>query len=211
MLTTLIRLSGLARGLGSLKVRLEDKADDALTQVKSIAIRVAIAAALALAALVFAVLALVIGLIAFYAYLYPVCGELPALGIVGGTVVFVAVLLAIAAALVGRNKPGKKSARPEVEDVDGEHWKPHRGNGRRLPRRYALSPREARAAADVTEAVVSMTSGKVDRRQIRRENYSADAITLLRTSDRSTMMAVLGAMAAAGWLAGRTLPRFVGH
>src|SRR5512138_1581480 len=71
MLITLIRLSGLARGLGSLKVRLEDKADDALTQAKSIATRVAIAAALALAALVFAILALLIGLIALYAYLYP--------------------------------------------------------------------------------------------------------------------------------------------
>lgn len=211
MLTTVLRLSGLARTLGSFKVRLEDKADHALEQVKSTAMRIAIAAALALASLVFAMLALVIGLIALYAYLYPVYGELPALGIVGGTVVVVAVLLAVAAALIGRSKAKRKSpARPVDEPEDDSRWQPARGNGHRVPRRYALSPREARAAADVAESVVSMTTGKSGRR-VRHEDYSADAITLLRTSDRATMMAVLGTVVAAGWLAGRTVPRFMGR
>jgi hypothetical protein len=215
MLVTLLRLSGLARGIGSLKVRLEDKAEDALAQVKGVAMRIAIAAALALASLVFALLALIVGLVALYAYLYPIYGALPALGIVGGTLVLIAVLLAIAAALVGRSKPGKEtSAGHRVEEVAAEDNFPsrfNRGNGHRVPRRYALSRREARAAADVAESVVSMTSGKADRRRARQEDYSADAITLLRTSDRGTMMAVLGAVAAAGWLAGRTVPRVMGR
>ena len=178
MLRTLLRLSGIARTLGSLKVRIEDKADDALAQIKGVAMRIAIAAGLAIAALVFALLALVTGLVALYAFLQPEYGTLPSLGIVGGTMVAVALLLALAAALGGRGGSAK-SSESGVEELDDD-WEPVRTNGSRVPPRYVLSRREARAAADV--------------------------FTMMRAGDRSTILTVLGAAIAAGWLVGRTVP-----
>ncbi|HEX5779087.1 MAG TPA: hypothetical protein VFY21_09625 [Xanthobacteraceae bacterium] len=205
MLRTLLRLSGIARTLGSLKVRLEDKADDALAQIKGVAMRIAIAAGLAIASLIFTLLALVTGLVALYAYLLPEYGTLPSLGIVGGTMVAVALLLALAAALVGRGG-SQKSSRPEVKELDDEDWEPVRTNGSRVRPRYALSRRESRAAADATDSIASYISPGARSRRGLNEDYSADVFTLMRSGDRSTIMAMLGAAIAAGWLVGRTVP-----
>ena len=204
MLRTLLRLSGIARTLGSLKVRIEDKADDALAQIKGVAMRIAIAAGLAIASLVFALLALVTGLVALYAFLQPEYGTLPSLGIVGGTMVAVALLLALAAALVGRGGSAK-SSESGVEELDDD-WEPVRTNGSRVPPRYVLSRREARAAADVTDSISSYIAPGARPGRRRNEDYSADVFTMMRAGDRSTILTVLGAAIAAGWLVGRTVP-----
>jgi hypothetical protein len=111
MLRTILQVSGLARSLGGLKLRLEAKAEDAVNQVKGVAIRIAIAAALAVAAIIFVILALIAGLVALYAYLEPIYGVLPALGVIGGSLVVLALVLLIAASIVGRGKSAKKASR----------------------------------------------------------------------------------------------------
>jgi hypothetical protein len=53
MLRTALQVSGVARALGNLKLRLEEKAEVATAEVKGVAVRVAIAAGFALAAVAF--------------------------------------------------------------------------------------------------------------------------------------------------------------
>jgi hypothetical protein len=201
MLHTILRLSGIARTLGSLKVRLEDKAEDAVAQIKGIAVRIAIAAGLAIASLVFTLLALVTGLIALYAYLQPEYGTLPALGIVGGTMVAVAIILALAAALIGRNNSAK-SAKDKVEEIDDDWEKAPTS----MPRRYALSRRENRAASEVADSITSYVSPGERVRRHRDEDYAADVLTMMRAGDRRIISVALAAAVAAGWLVGRTAP-----
>lgn len=205
MLRSILRLSGIARTLGRFKVRLEDKAEDAVSQIKGIAMRIAIAAGLAIASLVFTLLALVTGLIALYAYLQPEYGTLPALGIVGGTMVAVALFLALAAALVGRGGAAKSSS-TKAEEIDDEDWEPVPTSKSHVPRRYALTRRQSRAAEDVANAITAYVTPGARSRHTRHEDYSADIFTMMRAGDQRVIVAMLSAAAAAGWLVGRTAP-----
>jgi hypothetical protein len=212
MLRTALQVSGVARALGNLKLRLEEKAEGATAQVKGVAVRVAIAAGFALAAVAFIAFALFAGLISLYVYLYPIYGVIPALGMVGGLMFAVALLCALAAMLVARRKTAKKAAKQALTlDQSDEEDEPV-GNGSRPVRRRAYASSDARAASEVTESIVSLAAA-AGRSQRRRGNgrangrgETADAITLLQSGDRRTMVAVLGAVAAVGWLMGRTLP-----
>lgn len=195
MLRTILQVSGLARSLGGLKLRLEAKAEDAVNQVKGVAIRIAVAAALAVAAIIFVILALIAGLVALYAYLEPIYGVLPALGVIGGSLVVLALVLLLAASIVGRGKSAKKAVEETAETVglDGEDALSPR-------RRYAT--REARAADEVSSSLASLAA--IPRR---RANGGAlpDAVSLMQSGDRRKMVAVLGAVAAVGWALGRTI------
>src|SRR5690606_39125341 len=146
MLHTILQVSGLARALGGLKLRLEAKAEDAVNQVRGVAIRIAVAAALAVAAIIFVILALIAGLVALYAYLEPVYGVRPALGVIGGSLAVLAVVLLLAASIVGRGKSAKKAAEGAAETVglDGREDTLSFSEPQSPRRRYAT--REARAA-----------------------------------------------------------------
>lgn len=222
MLRTALRVSGVARALGDMKLRLEEKAEDATAQVKGIAVRIAVAAGLALAAMIFLVLALIAGLIALYAYLQQVYGVVPALATVGGLMLAVALVCGIAAMLIARRRSKRKASRTETasdrrESRGDDEWA---YDGHRPMRRRAYATPEERAAAEVTDSIVSLASsaGRVRGRRFNgrgsRGNGRAhghdtetDAAQLVQSADRGTMMAVLGAVAAVGWLLGRTMPQ----
>lgn len=201
MLRTVLQVTGLARTLGNLKLRLEDRAEAAVAHVKAIAVRIAVAAALAVAAVIFTVLALVAGLVALYAWLQPAYGVVPALGIVGGSLVVIALLLVLGAALVGRGKTERSSKTVELAgDFDEDPAYAAR------PSRRAFASREQEAAADAVDSLVSLArpNGYHRHRAPGADRTATDAATLLQSGDRRTMVAVLGAVAAVGWLLGRT-------
>ena len=217
MLRTALQVSGISRALGDLKLRLEEKAEDATAQVKDLAVRVAIAAGLAFAAMMFVALALIAGLIAFYVYLYPLYGVIPALGIVGGLMAAVALVCALAAMLIARRKSAKKAAAESVTSEAEEGERAYSARTREQ-RRYASA--EQRAASEVTDSILALAdaAGRSQRRRPRHGNGRAnghdatvDAVSLLQSGDRRTIVAVLGAVTAVGWLMGRTMPHSSRH
>jgi hypothetical protein len=201
MLRTVLQVTGLARALGDLRFRLEDRAERAVAQVKGVAVRIAVAAALALAAVIFTLFAMIVGLVILYTYLEPLYGVTTSLAIIGGSLMGIALVCVLAAALTGRAKAKRKDS----DDLEAD--KDLRTERKPPLRRYALSSREARDA-DAVDSLVSLASiaQRRDRRS-REERVSVDALSLLQSGDRRTMFAVIGAVAAVGWLMGRTMPR----
>jgi hypothetical protein len=205
MLRTVLQITGLARALGDLKFRLEARAERAVSQVKSIAIRIAVAVALAIAAVIFTLLALITGLVILYAYLEPIYGVTTALAIIGGSLMAVALICVLAAALVGRGKSKPKPAETNIEwqDEGADDW---RRESERVVPRHGAAARRARET-DAVDSLVSLASlaQRRDRRALE-DRVSSDALGLVQSGDRGTMIAVLSAVAAIGWLMGRTMP-----
>lgn len=187
MLRTALQVSGISRALGDLKLRLEEKAEDATAQVKDLAVRVAIAAGLAFAAMMFVALALIAGLIAFYVYLYPLYGVIPALGIVGGLLAAVALVCGLAAMLIARRKSAKKAAAESVTSEAEEGERAYSARTREQ-RRYASA--EQRAASEVTDSILALAdaAGRSQRRRPRPaqngrgngHDATVDAVSLLQ-------------------------------
>ena len=193
MLRTLLVATGIARLVGGAKLRLEQKADAAVDQVKGIAIRIAVAAALAIAAVTFTLLAIVAGLVLLFAWLEPEYGAISSLAIIAGSLVAVALVLALAAALVGRGRSARKA-----KDRDLAEWAREREE---LP---IYARRDGRDALAPLAGVVAPTLGELLRPDPTRPR--TDLLTLVQTGDTRTTVAVLGALFAVGWLLGRTLP-----
>jgi hypothetical protein len=207
MLRTVLGVTGVGRGLADLRYRLEERAESAISRVKSIAIRIAVAAALAIAAVIFTLLALIVGLMVLYVYLEPNYGVSTSLAIIGGILVAVALLCVLAAALIGRGKSDQKSDIRKATATEDRRLREDEWQARRpAERQYAMAARQERQEREV-EALNSLVA--LSRRQdvLDDDRVSADALRLLQTGDRRTMFAVLSAVAALGWLMGRTMPR----
>ena len=96
--------AGLDHALAAAKLKLEEKAEEVVDQIKGAVVRMSVIVALAVAAAIFALLAFITGLVAFYAWLEPAFGVLQALGIVGGVLAVIALVLVGAAMFVGRGR-----------------------------------------------------------------------------------------------------------
>ena len=94
--------TGLDETLEASKLKLEEKANEAVDQFKRVVVRMSAVAALAVAAAIFALLALLTWLAALYARLEPAYGAIQALDIVGGVLAVIALVLISAAMIVGR-------------------------------------------------------------------------------------------------------------
>ena len=193
MLRSLLVATGVARLVGAAKLKLEQKADAAVDQVKGIAIRIAVAAALATAAVIFTVLALIAGLVLLFAWLEPEYGAIASLAIIAGSLVAIALLLVLAAALVGRGRSARKE-----KDQDLAEWARERDE---LP---VYATRDGRDALAPLAGVSAPTVGELFRPDPTRPR--TDLLTLVQSGDTRTTIAVLGALFAVGWLVGRTLP-----
>ena len=193
MLRSLLVATGVARLVGAAKLKLEQKADAAVDQVKGIAIRIAVAAALAIAAVIFTVLALVAGLVLLFAWLEPEYGAIASLAIIAGSLVVIALLLVLAAALIGRGRSARKE-----KDQDLAEWAREKEE---LP---VYVTRNGRDALAPLAGVAAPTLGELFRPDPTRPR--TDLLTLVQSGDTRTTVAVLGALFAVGWLVGRTLP-----
>jgi uncharacterized protein YjbJ (UPF0337 family) len=96
--------AGLDHTLAAAKLKLEEKADEAIHHMKEAVVRMSVVAALAVAAAIFALLAFLTGLVALYAWLEPAYGVFQALGIVGGVLAVIALVSIGAAMIVGRGR-----------------------------------------------------------------------------------------------------------
>ena len=99
--------SGLDQTLAS-KLKLEEKANEAVDHIKGVVVRMSVVAALAVAAAIFALLALITGLVALYVRLEPAYGVFQALGIVGGVLAVIALVLVSAAMIVARGRTSSR-------------------------------------------------------------------------------------------------------
>lgn len=219
MLQALWRLSGLDRQLVLLQATVERKATEATNQVKAAAIRIVLALCFLVAALAFVFMALVAGLIALYTWLAAMYGTLPALGILAGVLIGVALLFVITALVVGRSK-ARSEPGPEPEPVPAtppEAAVAAPGLAAAGGATPSSAPNDE-AAADLVEPFMVLVKRFANRPQtgspvldevITRVTPTAETATddivdraakLVRSGNRGTMVAVLGASALLGWL-----------
>ena len=114
--------AGLDHALAAAKLKLEEKAEEVVDQIKGAVVRISVIAALAVAAAIFALLAFITGLVAFYARLEPAFGVLQALGIVGGVLAVIALVLVGAAMFVGRGRTTSWCAARRVSVIGALEW-----------------------------------------------------------------------------------------
>jgi hypothetical protein len=100
--------SGLDQTLAASKLKLEEKANEAVNHIKGVVARMSVVAALAVTAAIFALLALITGLVALYVRLEPAYGVFQALGIVGGVLAVIALVLVSAAMIVARGRTSSR-------------------------------------------------------------------------------------------------------
>jgi uncharacterized protein YjbJ (UPF0337 family) len=100
--------AGLDHTLAAAKLKLEEKADEAVDHIKGAVVRMSVVVALAVAAAIFALLAFITGLVALYAWLEPAYGVFQALGIVGGVLAVIALVSIGAAMIVGRGRTSSR-------------------------------------------------------------------------------------------------------
>jgi uncharacterized protein YjbJ (UPF0337 family) len=100
--------AGLDHTLAAAKLKLEEKADEAVDHMKEAVLRMSVVAALAVAAAIFALLAFLTGLVALYAWLEPAYGVFQALGIVGGVLAVIALVSIGAAMIAGRGRTSSR-------------------------------------------------------------------------------------------------------
>jgi uncharacterized oligopeptide transporter (OPT) family protein len=212
-------LASVLRLQKALRFTLEEKAHEAVDDAKGMVVRVVVVAALAVAAAIFALLALITGLLDLYEWMEPTYGIFLALSIVGGVLAVIALVLISAAMILSRGRPGsEKVATPKTIEVPSS---PVPLSVTPAPVDSVVSPASATSAAtagDMIEPFLSVVkryaqiprtgSAPVDdfirqmepRVELATKEAVTRASTLVQTGDRATMLAVLGAAMAFGWL-----------
>jgi hypothetical protein len=211
MLRQLLLLTGVEQRLHAMRQRLEARAEGIILHGKSVAMQVAVAAGLAAGAIVILLLALVAGLIALFLWLQPRFGNLAATGIVGGGLLAVAAVLAICAYVIFRRKSPpiaiadipQQDAAPPVADAGP-------ANASELPRRpislgevdamFSLAGRYGRMPQTGIEPIDNLVRAVAPKAEEATREAVAGAANLIRHGDRTTILTVLGAAVAAGWL-----------
>jgi hypothetical protein len=220
MLASVLRLIGLDKAQEAFKLTLEEKAHEAVDDVKGVVMRMVVVAALAFAAAIFLLLAVITGLLDLYEWMEPTYGIFLALSIVGGVLAVIALVLISAAMILSRGRPSneKSTTTPKTIEVPSS---PVPLSATPAPVDSVDSPASATSAAtagDMIEPFLSVVkryaeipgtgSAPVDdfirqmepRIELATKEAVTRAATLVQTGDRATMLAVLGAAMAVGWL-----------
>ena len=85
---------------------------------KRVVVRMFVVAALAVAAAVFALLAVITGLLDLYGWMEPTYGVFLALSIVGGVLAVIALVLISAAMILSRGRPGSEKSTPTPKTIE---------------------------------------------------------------------------------------------
>ena len=212
MFQAILHATGLDRKLQTLKLEIESKANQTIGYIKAVGLQIAVATALAVAAAIFATLAILAGFVALFVWLQPLYGTLPAIGIVAGASALIALVFTAIAVVFGRRRPepinlselasmirssegvaetdrasdkAKPAASPSSSEID---------SALDVVRLFAKSPKTGIEPIDNILRAVEPRAEEVAREAAHR------AATLVQTGDRKTMIAILGAAAATGWL-----------
>lgn len=219
MVAALLRLTGLDKKLEELKRDLQGRADSAVDHLKAVAVQFATAAGLIFSAGIFGLLAVITALIAVYIWAEATWGPYAALAIVGAALAAAAVGLLLAGLSAARGAtessstlpvapPARQLPPPQLESLRmeaaaaGTAQVPSANMVEpflSLARRYARLPKTGFEPVDAAlrgmGPGVEVTANEAVRR----------AAFLVQTGDRATVLAVLGAAAALGWLMVRSV------
>jgi uncharacterized membrane protein YqjE len=216
MLRQLLLLTGVEQRLHAVRQRLEARAQAIIQQGKSVAMQVAIAAGLATGAIVILLLAVIAGLIVLFLWLAPHYGNLAAAGIVGALLLAIAVLLAICAYATFMKKappiviadiPPPEAAPLAADPGDGAA--PREGVTEppmrpislgEVDAMFSLAGRYGRMPQTGIEPIDNLVRAVSPKAEEATREAVARAANLMRHGDRTTMLTVLGAAVAAGWL-----------
>jgi len=207
MLLQLLRVAGvdIEAKVAALRAEVETKAAQAAGRIKGEARRLAMAAGLALAAAMVALLGLIVALIGLYRWSDALYGPDAALAIVFVALLFLTVAFAIAAVAVGRSRvpdpvvPQPEKVVPAPAPVANRVASPP-------PAEDMIDPLSFLLGRYVRMPVVGLPVVDALLRHLGTSARTAthDAVLrgahLVRTGDRKSMLAVLGAAAGIGWL-----------
>jgi hypothetical protein len=216
MLQQILHVTGLDQKLETLKHNLEHRANQAIGHVKSVAIQIAVAAALGTAAVIFALMTLVAGLVALFAWLQPEYGTLIAIGSVVAVLASITLILTVSAIVIAKKEPPSfESSEPlkaTQPSASGARPIPRIAPEEPSPNRQSTSPEIidsvvgflghiARSARTGVEPVDNIIRTLEPQAELVTKDAVARAVNLVQTGDRKTMFAILGAATALGWLA----------
>ena len=222
MFRALLQISGIERRLQDYRHRIEGRAEQLIQQGKAVAMQLAVAAALATGAIVILILAFITGLVALYLWLEPRLGSLAATGVVGGVLTVLAAALAFAAFTIGRRQPPAPQALPQTPSDAAAAEAAAAATAAAAARNAAaeaafaapprpITPTEVDAILALTrrftrlpevgvEPLDALIKGLTPRAEEAGKEAVARAAALVRDGDRTTMLTILGAAAAAGWI-----------
>jgi hypothetical protein len=224
MVGSILRLTGLDQKLEALKRDLQSRADVALDHLKGVVVQIAVAAGLIVGASVFGLLALLAGLVALYIWAEAQWGSFVALGLIGGGLALLAVVLLLAGLFTARGKAAAadKAPRPEPATAPTQSLPATQSAAAIARPEPEILRAELPAAANMVEPFLSLI-GRYARTpktglepidniirqmqphaQVATDDAIKRAAILVQTGDRTTMIAILGAAAALGWLVVRS-------
>jgi hypothetical protein len=231
MLSSILRVTGLASALKSAENRIEDRAQSLIQEGKAVAIQTLIAASLATGAVMLALMALVAALIILFLWLEPQIGSIDALGLVAGILLVTGIILAVAAIMVGRSKTplaAAKTAEPSATMADipaaptSEEKTPAAGpeslaftespptqpvTTDDVESLFAIGAQFARLPHTGIESVDDVLRAIAPKAEDAAREAVVHAAHLVRYGDRSTMLAMLGTAVVVGWAMTRLEPR----
>jgi hypothetical protein len=208
MLRQLLLLTGVEQRLHAIRQRLEARVDGVILHGKSVAMQVALAAGLAAGAIVILLLAVVAGLIALFLWLQPKVGNLAATGIVGGGLLVVAAILAVCAYVTFERKtpraaipatPPPEAYVPEPSPIASAPPSRPISLGE-VDAMFSLAGRYGRMPQTGIEPIDNLVRAVAPKAEEATREAVARAANLMRDGDRTTMLTVMGAAVAAGWL-----------
>jgi len=213
MFQTILHVTGLDRKLETLKFEVEGKANQAISHIKAVGLQIAVATALAVAAVIFTALAILAGFVSLFVWLQPHYGTLPTICIVTGALAVIALVFMAIAVVVGKRRPEPinlsapaSKARPSGGDTETDLASDKAKSAAPpsssemldsaidLVRLFAKYPRTGNEQIDNIIRAVEPRAEEATKDAVHR------AATLVQTGDRKTMIAILGAAAAMGWL-----------
>ena len=213
MFQAILHVTGLDRKLQTLKLEIESKANQAIGYIKAVGLQIAVATALAVAAAIFATLAILAGFVSLFVWLQPLYGTLPAIGIVAGALALIALVFTAIAVVVGRRRPepiNLSELASTIRSSEGVAETDHVSDKAKpaappsssemldsaidVVRLFAKPPRTGIEPIDNIIRAIEPRAEEATKEAVHR------AATLVQTGDRKTMIAILGAAAAMGWL-----------
>ena len=188
-----------------------------------------IAAGLAIGAAILALMALAVGLIAFFLWLEPQVGSVVAMSSVAGILLVLGIILTVAAMTVGRKEPPVVAAEtPRPVEATGITTAPTEEKIPLAPPEppgftespptqpvtsddvealFAIGEQFARIPHTGIESVDNVLRSLAPKAEDAAREAVVHAASLVRYGDRSTMLATLGVALAIGWAMTRLRPR----
>jgi hypothetical protein len=214
MFQAILHVTGLDRKLQTLKLEIESKANQAIGYIKAVGLQIAVATAVAVAAAIFATLAILAGFVSLFVWLQPLYGTLPAIGIVAGALALIALVFTAIAVVVGRRRPEPINLSELASTIRSSEGVAETDRASDKAKPAAASPASSEMLDSALDVVwlfaksprtgIEPIDNIIRAVEPRAEEATKEAVhraaTLVQTGDRKTMIAILGAAAAMGWL-----------